>query len=122
MECSDEADLSPQKQSALLNSDFNLGVEHPCGVHNDNSSRSKLVQAKFPNEFKSSEKFIDNFCCALSGPILIQGTIYVTTRCCYFYSPIAANFSSFTKGTKVKMAYSDLATIKKENRLNVFPS
>jgi hypothetical protein len=32
MEYSDKADLSPQKQSGLLHSDFNLGVEHPCGV------------------------------------------------------------------------------------------
>ena len=52
------------------------------------SPRSTFIRKKFPT-FRSDEVVLDNFACAFKAPksLLLQGMLYLTDKCCYFYSP-----------------------------------
>ena len=72
---------------------------------------------------KENEKLIDSFHCAFTNKaLLLQGILYVTTRCCYFYSPFAQSVFSGVSGTRLVMPFSNIAVVKKSNRLAIFPT
>lgn len=52
------------------------------------SPRRRLLEAKFPGEIQPDESIIQKFVCALKDNILVQGELYVTNKCCYFYSAL----------------------------------
>lgn len=65
---------------------------------------------------------LDNFACAYaSSKILLQGMLYLTNQACYFYSPFNAK-TLVGRGSKIQVPYTELASIKKENTVLVFPN
>lgn len=84
------------------------------------SPRSKFLKQKFP-KFDENEVVLDNFNCAYScQSILLQGMLYITDQYLYFYSPFNAK-TIIGKGSKLVIAFSEIASIKKELTLLIFP-
>lgn len=88
-------DVKPNAKGSLQTApELNFGTEIINTVP-ENSPSTRMILSKFPGSVENGEKLIDSFHCALSkGAFLYQGMLYVTTRCCYFYSPISFNRSS----------------------------
>lgn len=51
--------------------------------------------------------------------LVLQGKLYLTDRSCYFYSPFNTK-TILGKGSKIQIKYSELETIKTENRMLIF--
>ena len=84
-----------------------------------NSPRTKFIKTKFKS-FAPDEKVLDSFACAAaSGTIVLQGKLYLTDRCCYFYSPFN-NKTILGKGSKLRIRLCDLETVKMETTLIFF--
>jgi hypothetical protein len=65
---------------------------------------------------------LDSFACATvpaNSKIILQGKLYITDRCCYFYTPFNHK-TILGQGSKIRCPYSDLETIKKETTLVFF--
>jgi hypothetical protein len=84
------------------------------------SPRARLLQKKF-KDFDVRETVLENYACAAHLKILLQGMMYVTDRCAYFYSPFN-NKTVIGHGTKVRIPYRGMKEIKKESSLVVFPN
>ncbi len=91
----------------------------PKVISEINSPRTKFISKKFKS-FALGEKVLDSFACAAAnGALVLQGKLYLTDRCCYFYSP----FNSKTllgKGSKLRIKLSDLEAVKMETTLLFF--
>ena len=85
-----------------------------------NSPRSKFLLKKFKT-FDEDEAVIDNYACAASFKLLLQGMLYVTNKHVYFYSPFNKK-TMLGRGTKIKMSYAALSHMKKESAILVFPN
>ncbi len=65
---------------------------------------------------------LDSFACATTpanSKLMLQGKLYITDRCCYFYSPFNHK-TLLGKGSKICASYSSLETIRKETTLLLF--
>lgn len=72
--------------------------------------------------FEPDEKVLDSFACATipaDSKIMLQGKLYITDRCCYFYTPFNHK-TLIGKGSKIRCAYADIENIKKETTLVFF--
>ena len=84
------------------------------------SPRETFIKQKF-TDLGEDEAVLENYCCAARMNILLQGIAYVTEKAVYFYSPFN-NKTIFGHGTKIKIPYSSIRLIKKENTLVIFPN
>ena len=82
--------------------------------------RSRFITRKFKT-FDDDEVVLDNYACAASFTLLLQGMIYVTNKHVYFYSPFNKK-TMLGRGTKIKMSYDAISHIKKESAILVFPN
>jgi hypothetical protein len=92
----------------------------PRDKEEPDSPRARLLQKKF-KDFDCRENVLENYACAAHLKILLQGMLYVTDRCAYFYSPFN-NKTVVGHGTKVRIPYLAIKEIKKESSLVVFPN
>jgi hypothetical protein len=92
----------------------------PKDKEEPDSPRARLLQKKF-KDFDCRENVLENYACAAHLKILLQGMLYVTDRCAYFYSPFN-NKTVVGHGTKVRIPYLAIKEIKKESSLVVFPN
>jgi hypothetical protein len=86
--------------------------------HDSQSPRMKFIKMKFKVN-DPDEKVIDNFNCAVSVKILLQGILYVTDRSLYFYS----SFNDTTligHGTKIRIPFRDIDFVKKARSILLF--
>ena len=94
--------------------------EHGGAERRDRTPRSKFIAKKFKT-FDDDEEVLDNYACAASFKLLLQGMLYVTNKHVYFYSPFNKK-TMLGRGTKIKMSYSAISHIKKESAILVFPN
>ena len=65
---------------------------------------------------------LESFACATTPAntkIILQGKLYITDRCCYFYTPFNHK-TLLGKGSKIRCPYSEIDSIKKETTLVFF--
>jgi len=93
-----------------------------CSKKRDDSPRRRLLEAKFSGEVSPDETIIQKFLCASKDNILVQGELYVTNKCCYFYSALNNKLMFGRNGTKIILPFSNIASVKKQDALWIFPS
>lgn len=89
-------------------------------MNRSSTPRSKFIAKKFKT-FDEEETVLENFACAASFTLLLQGMMYVTNKNVYFYSPFNKK-TMIGRGTKIKMSYEAISLIKKESAILVFPN
>ena len=86
------------------------------------SPRSTFIKKKFPKFDPKNELVLDNFACAFNSPkILLQGMLYLTDKCCYFYSPFNEK-TLVGQGSKIQIQFTELRSVKKESSMFIFPN
>lgn len=104
----------------LAQANLVIGQEHGAGDEREVTPRRKFINKKFKT-FDEDEVVLDNFACAASFKLLLQGMMYITNKNVYFYSPFNKK-TMLGRGTKIKMSYSAITQIKKESAILVFPN
>lgn len=61
------------------------------------------------------------FTCAAKSTILLQGMMYITVRCIYFYSPFNDE-TLIGYGTKLKFTFEQIKDFQLENNLIIYPN
>lgn len=111
-----EIDLTSQKPK-----DLNVN-QHPQ-QESEITTDTKFVRRKFRSFGQGVEldEVIARYACAADIKILLQGMLYLTKTCLYFYSPFN-NKTVIGSGTKLKIALIAINEIKMKRNLLLFPT